>query len=101
MCALGPLPVPSGRTHSILWGHLLQAAGVVRGPLEPCYTVLDLLPFFHDCLDDVCHQLSARCTVCGALAAYKVACQALGVSLQPWAMSDFCHEYVGIGRDKA
>lgn len=69
-----------------------------QGPLEPCHAALDPLPFFNNCLDDVCRHRGAHNTVCQALATYTTACQALGVRLWPWRTPDFCCECSGLGR---
>ncbi|KAF5924289.1 hypothetical protein HPG69_012543 [Diceros bicornis minor] len=75
---LGPRPVATRTRFAVkAYCGLLAAA---EGPLRPCYALLDPLPLLDDCLD----------AVCPALAAYTVACQALGVRLRPWRTPDFC-----------
>ncbi|XP_077750936.1 IgGFc-binding protein-like [Canis aureus] len=87
---LCPGPCPGARRTRFAGDEYCGLLAAADGPFSPCYTALDPLPFMDNCLDDACRHYGARHIVCRALAAFAVACQALGVHLRPWRTPDFC-----------
>nr|XP_012416437.1 PREDICTED: IgGFc-binding protein-like [Odobenus rosmarus divergens] len=88
--SLCPSPCPVAKRTRFAGDAYCGLLAAAEGPFGPCYAALDPLPFMDNCLDDVCRHYGARHIVCRALAAFTVACQALGVHLRPWRTPDFC-----------
>nr|XP_025710050.1 IgGFc-binding protein-like [Callorhinus ursinus] len=88
--SLCPSPCPVAKRILFAGDAYCGLLAAAEGPFGPCYAALDPLPFMDNCLDDVCRHYGARHIVCRALAAFTVACQALGVHLRPWRTPDFC-----------
>ncbi|XP_038317769.1 IgGFc-binding protein-like isoform X5 [Canis lupus familiaris] len=96
---LCPGPCPGARRTRFAGDEYCGLLAAADGPFSPCYAALDPLPFMDNCLDDACRHYGARHIICRALAAFAVACQALGVHLRPWRTPDFCRECTGLRRD--
>ncbi|XP_030894431.1 IgGFc-binding protein-like [Leptonychotes weddellii] len=88
--SLCPSPCPVTKRPQFAGDAYCGLLAAAEGPFGPCHAALDPLPFMDNCLDDVCRHYGARHIVCRALAAFTVACQALGVHLRPWRTPDFC-----------
>lgn len=62
------------------------------GPFRDCRTVVDPTAFVYSCVYDMCSNRDNITTLCQAIQAYALACQALGVTIRPWRSRNFCGE---------
>nr|XP_057933710.1 alpha-tectorin [Doryrhamphus excisus] len=60
------------------------------GPFRDCRTVVDPTAFVFSCVYDMCSNKDNITTLCQAVQAYALACQALGVTIRPWRSHTFC-----------
>lgn len=62
------------------------------GPFRDCRAVVDPTAFVYSCVYDMCSNRDNITTLCQAIQAYALACQALGVTIRPWRSRTFCCE---------
>nr|XP_033818986.1 IgGFc-binding protein-like isoform X2 [Geotrypetes seraphini] len=67
-------------------GFLIKA----EWPFSQCHAIIDPIPFFNNCVFDVCYYEGHYYALCEALSDYVSACQAKGVQIQEWRTSLFC-----------
>ncbi|XP_019725167.1 alpha-tectorin isoform X1 [Hippocampus comes] len=60
------------------------------GPFRDCRAVVDPTAFVFSCVYDMCSNKDNITTLCQAIQAYALACQALGVTIRPWRSRTFC-----------
>ncbi|KAM6907349.1 alpha-tectorin [Xenentodon cancila] len=60
------------------------------GPFRDCRAVVDPTAFVYSCVYDMCSNKDNITTLCQAIQAYALACQALGVTIRPWRTRNFC-----------
>uniref|UniRef100_A0A8C6SH00 Tectorin alpha n=1 Tax=Neogobius melanostomus TaxID=47308 RepID=A0A8C6SH00_9GOBI len=60
------------------------------GPFRDCRAVVDPTAFVYSCVYDMCSNRDNITTLCQAIQAYALACQALGVTIRPWRTRNFC-----------
>ncbi|XP_028323355.1 alpha-tectorin isoform X2 [Gouania willdenowi] len=60
------------------------------GPFRDCRAVVDPTAFVYSCVYDMCANRDNITTLCQAIQAYALACQALGVTIRPWRSRTFC-----------
>lgn len=60
------------------------------GPFRDCRAVVDPTAFVYSCVYDMCSNRDNITTLCQAIQAYALACQALGVNIRPWRSRTFC-----------
>ncbi|XP_016141424.1 alpha-tectorin [Sinocyclocheilus grahami] len=60
------------------------------GPFRDCRAVVDPTAFVYSCVYDMCSNRDNITTLCQAIQAYALACQALGVTIRPWRSRSFC-----------
>uniref|UniRef100_A0AAY5JW14 Tectorin alpha n=1 Tax=Esox lucius TaxID=8010 RepID=A0AAY5JW14_ESOLU len=60
------------------------------GPFRDCRAVVDPTAFVYSCVYDMCSNRDNITTLCQAIQAYALACQALGVTIRPWRSRNFC-----------
>ncbi|XP_020319975.1 alpha-tectorin [Oncorhynchus kisutch] len=60
------------------------------GPFRDCRAVVDPTAFVYSCVYDMCSNRDNITTLCQAIQAYALACQALGVTIRPWRSRTFC-----------
>ncbi len=63
------------------------------GPFRDCRAVVDPTAFVYSCVYDMCSNRDNITTLCQAIQAYVLACQALGVTIRPWRSRSFCGEW--------
>lgn len=63
------------------------------GPFRDCRSVVDPTAFVYSCVYDMCSNRDNITTLCQAIQAYALACQALGVTIRTWRSRSFCGEY--------
>ncbi|XP_068097894.1 IgGFc-binding protein-like [Hyperolius riggenbachi] len=61
-----------------------------QGPFRECHSVVDPEPYFTSCVYDYCILERRQSVFCSALTSYMMACQAEGITVQPWRKEDFC-----------
>ncbi|KAM6967506.1 IgGFc-binding protein [Aplochiton taeniatus] len=67
--------------------------GIVReptGPFATCHSKLDPIPYFNDCIFDVCIAKGDEKMLCDSVAAYALNCRMAGVDIKNWRTSSFC-----------
>lgn len=69
------------------------------GPFRDCRTVVDPTAFVYSCVYDMCSNRDNITTLCQAIQAYALACQALGVTIRPWRSRNFCGEVHSVQTD--
>ncbi|XP_069598457.1 IgGFc-binding protein-like [Ranitomeya imitator] len=65
----------------------LKKAG---GPLSACYATINPDTFFNNCVYDLCAATGDGKILCDSIHSYVAACQAAGVTVQPWRTDAFC-----------
>ncbi|XP_052447930.1 alpha-tectorin [Carassius gibelio] len=60
------------------------------GPFRDCRAVVDPTAFVYSCVYDMCSNRDNITTLCQAIQAYALACQALGVTIRTWRSRSFC-----------
>ncbi|XP_055082658.1 alpha-tectorin [Periophthalmus magnuspinnatus] len=60
------------------------------GPFRDCRAVVDPTAFVYSCVYDMCSNKDNITTLCQAIQAYALACQALGVTIRSWRSRAFC-----------
>ncbi|XP_061607135.1 alpha-tectorin isoform X3 [Phyllopteryx taeniolatus] len=60
------------------------------GAFRDCRGVVDPTAFVFSCVHDMCSNKDNITTLCQAIQAYALACQALGVTIHPWRSRTFC-----------
>ncbi|KAM3868709.1 alpha-tectorin [Diretmus argenteus] len=60
------------------------------GPFRECRAVVDPTAFVYSCVYDMCSHRDNITTLCQAIQAYALACQALGVTIRSWRSRTFC-----------
>ncbi|KAM3920370.1 IgGFc-binding protein-like [Leptodactylus fuscus] len=60
------------------------------GPLSSCYATIDPDPYFNNCIYDLCAGAGDGSILCQSIHGYVAACQAAGVTVQPWRTDAFC-----------
>ncbi|XP_034539787.1 alpha-tectorin [Notolabrus celidotus] len=60
------------------------------GPFRDCRAVVDPTAFVYSCVYDMCNNRDNITTLCQAIQAYALACQAIGVTIRPWRSRTFC-----------
>lgn len=63
-----------------------------NGPFKACHSEIDPAPYMSNCVFDVCAVNGIMETLCDSVQAYVLACQGVGVKIQPWRNSTFCRE---------
>lgn len=61
----------------------------MKGFFQPCYGLLDPLPFYESCFLDGCYNLK-KFQLCGSLAAYGEACRSFGILSTEWIEKENC-----------
>ncbi|KAM3921837.1 IgGFc-binding protein-like [Leptodactylus fuscus] len=60
------------------------------GPFSQCYNIIDPMPFFNNCLYDVCAYKGRQSYVCASIASYVSECQRNGSLVKEWRTPSFC-----------
>uniref|UniRef100_A0A4W3GVP4 Tectorin alpha n=1 Tax=Callorhinchus milii TaxID=7868 RepID=A0A4W3GVP4_CALMI len=60
------------------------------GPFRDCRNVVDATSFMISCVYDMCSNRDNITTLCQAIQAYALTCQALGIVIGPWRSRTFC-----------
>uniref|UniRef100_A0A8C4YAJ1 IgGFc-binding protein n=1 Tax=Gopherus evgoodei TaxID=1825980 RepID=A0A8C4YAJ1_9SAUR len=60
------------------------------GPFRECHRKVPPEGYFQDCIYDYCFFRGQQAVVCQILASYAAACQAAGVTIEPWRSNSFC-----------
>lgn len=61
----------------------------MKGFFQPCYGLLDPLPFYESCYLDGCYN-HKKFQLCGSLAAYGEACRSFGILSTEWIEKENC-----------
>lgn len=61
----------------------------MKGFFQPCYGLLDPLPFYESCFLDGCYN-HKKIQLCGSLAAYGEACRTFGILGTEWIEKENC-----------
>ncbi|KAG7469170.1 hypothetical protein MATL_G00126120 [Megalops atlanticus] len=61
-----------------------------KGPFAACHAKLDPVPYFNDCIYDICVSQGDRKVLCDNVAAYVFNCQVAGVEIKSWRTASFC-----------
>ncbi|XP_048368680.1 alpha-tectorin isoform X2 [Sphaerodactylus townsendi] len=61
----------------------------MKGFFQPCYGLLDPLPFYESCFLDGCYN-QKKYQLCGSLAAYGEACRSFGILSTEWIEKENC-----------
>lgn len=61
----------------------------MKGFFQPCYGLLDPLPFYESCFLDGCYN-HKKVQLCGSLAAYGEACRTFGILGTEWIEKENC-----------
>lgn len=62
------------------------------GPLSACYGTINPDTYFNNCIFDLCASVGDGDILCQSIHSYVAACQAAGVTIQPWRTEAFCRE---------
>nr|XP_056702382.1 IgGFc-binding protein-like [Euleptes europaea] len=60
------------------------------GPFSMCYSTINPTIFFNNCVHDLCKAQGNRVILCRAIHSYVTACQAAGITINPWRTPQFC-----------
>ncbi|TFJ96904.1 histone deacetylase complex subunit SAP30L [Platysternon megacephalum] len=60
------------------------------GPFQECHRKVPPEGYFQDCIYDYCFFGGQQAVVCQNLVSYAAACQAAGVTIEPWRSNSFC-----------
>uniref|UniRef100_A0ABM5ESE3 IgGFc-binding protein-like n=1 Tax=Pogona vitticeps TaxID=103695 RepID=A0ABM5ESE3_9SAUR len=60
------------------------------GPFRQCHDAIDPAPYLDNCVSDVCQSKGHHDTLCSAISAYVIACQAQGIQIEQWRSASFC-----------
>ncbi|KAM4568117.1 IgGFc-binding protein [Fundulus diaphanus] len=63
---------------------------VPNGPFRACHSKIDPAAYVSNCVFDVCATDGNKDTLCDSIQAYALACQGVGVEIQPWRSNLFC-----------
>lgn len=63
------------------------------GPFNACHKKVDPLPYLSQCVFDVCTTGGTKDALCAAVLDYALACQWVGVEIQPWRSDSFCRKF--------
>uniref|UniRef100_A0A8C4T5G8 IgGFc-binding protein-like n=1 Tax=Erpetoichthys calabaricus TaxID=27687 RepID=A0A8C4T5G8_ERPCA len=63
---------------------------LTNGPFQDCQSKVNPMPFFLNCIYDVCAFEGDKSILCSSIQAYAIACQAAGVKIKPWRSASFC-----------
>jgi len=66
----------------------------MKGFFQPCYGLLDPLPFYESCFLDGCYNRK-KVQLCGSLAAYGEACRTFGILGTEWIEKENCCKRAG------
>lgn len=66
----------------------------MKGFFQPCYGLLDPLPFYESCFLDGCYN-HKKVQLCGSLAAYGEACRTFGILGTDWIEKENCCKTTG------
>lgn len=66
----------------------------MKGFFQPCYGLLDPLPFYESCFLDGCYN-HKKVQLCGSLAAYGEACRTFGILGTEWIEKENCCKRAG------
>lgn len=72
----------------------------MKGFFQPCYGLLDPLPFYESCFLDGCYN-HKKVQLCGSLAAYGEACRTFGILGTEWIEKENCCKRAGFLWDPA
>ncbi|XP_063799566.1 alpha-tectorin [Pseudophryne corroboree] len=61
----------------------------MKGFFQPCYGLLDPVPFYESCFLDGCYN-NKKIQLCGSLAAYGEACRSFGILSTEWIEKENC-----------
>lgn len=61
----------------------------MKGFFQPCYGLLDPLPFYESCYLDGCYN-HKKIQLCGSLAAYGESCRSFGILSTEWIEKENC-----------
>ncbi|KAM5132323.1 IgGFc-binding protein-like [Mantella aurantiaca] len=61
-----------------------------QGPFRDCHALVNPEPYFTSCVYDSCILEKRQSIFCSVMSSYMLACQAAGVTVQPWRRQDFC-----------
>lgn len=67
----------------------------MKGFFQPCYGLLDPLPFYESCFLDGCYNRK-QVQLCGSLAAYGEACRTFGILGTEWIEKENCCKQDGL-----
>lgn len=68
----------------------------MKGFFQPCYGLLDPLPFYESCFLDGCYN-HKKVQLCSSLAAYGEACRTFGILGTEWIEKENCCKKAGGG----
>ncbi|XP_041030218.1 alpha-tectorin [Carcharodon carcharias] len=60
------------------------------GSFRDCHSVVDPMGFLISCVYDMCADPNNLTTLCQAIQAYALSCQAVGITVGPWRSRTFC-----------
>lgn len=63
------------------------------GPFSACYSTINPADFYKNCVHDLCKARGNPVILCRAIHGYVTACQAAGITIQPWRTAKFCRKY--------
>ncbi|XP_078509945.1 IgGFc-binding protein-like [Lissotriton helveticus] len=60
------------------------------GPLSACYATINPDVYYNNCMFDLCEGNGDQNVLCHSIQSYVAACQAAGITIQPWRSDSFC-----------
>ncbi|KAM4703004.1 IgGFc-binding protein [Rhinophrynus dorsalis] len=60
------------------------------GPLSACYATINPDTYYNNCMFDLCTGNGDGDILCQSIQSYVAACQAAGITIQPWRTAAFC-----------
>eukprot|EP00061_Rhincodon_typus_P009046 g32209.t1 len=60
------------------------------GPFRNCVKIVDPMPYFNNCVYDMCQFQGFQPPLCDQLQAYTDACLSAGATVHNWRTPDFC-----------
>ncbi|XP_035236114.1 IgGFc-binding protein-like [Anguilla anguilla] len=61
-----------------------------KGPFAVCHAKLDPVPYFNDCIFDICTSNGDRKVLCDSAASYALNCHIAGTDIKNWRTPSFC-----------
>lgn len=65
-----------------------------QGPLSFCHANVDPLPYFNDCVFDLCLSEHSNEVLCHSIETYVSACQCANVRIYPWRENTTCRKFI-------